>query len=104
MYAIAFTSLATYTFILSTGVVISGPDLPLTVGTSATFTCTSDLPATNIEWVYDGEVVAVDTTGEQVDLTFDPGNDSLHERVYTCRATIEGNPFTDSVTVTVECE
>ena len=96
--------MATYTFILSTGVVISGPDLPLTVGTSATFNCTSDLPATNIEWVYDGEVVAVDTTGEQVDLTFDPVNDSIHERVYTCRATIEGNPFTDSVTVTVECE
>ena len=73
------------------------------MGTSATFTCVSDLTATNIEWVY-FEVVAVDTTGEEVDLTFDPVNDSIHDRVYTCRATIEGNPFTDSVTVTVECK
>ena len=74
------------------------------MGDNATFTCARELPTTNIEWVYDGRVVAVDTTGDQVDLTFDPVNDSLHERVYTCRATIEGNPFTDSVTVTVECK
>ena len=54
----------------------------------ATINCTTDLMVRSIEWLFSGEVVAdlEDTTGQQfLELIFDPVNDTIHERVYTCR-------------------
>ena len=64
---------------------------PFIVGTSATLTCTSDVSADQIEWL-DSErrVVARVTSMDQLELTFNPVNDSIHNSVYTCRVT-KGN-------------
>ena len=58
------------------------------VGMSATLTCTSDVSANQIEWL-DSErrVVARVTSMDQLDLIFNPVNDSIHNSVYTCRVT-----------------
>ena len=55
---------------------------------SATLTCTSDVSANQIEWL-DSErrVVARVTSMDQLDLIFNPVNDSIHNSVYTCRVT-----------------
>ena len=69
----------------SSGLQISGGEAPLTLGTTATLTCTYDLTATVMEWVYDGQIL-VHTSGHQADLVLSFVNDSLHGRHYTCRA------------------
>ena len=83
---------------------ITTPRLPLIVGEQATLTCTcaSHLNVTRIEWEYNGVSVAVNVTGVTVELTFDPVNDSIHDRLYICRViTTAGRVLSDSVTVTV---
>ncbi len=72
------------------------------MGEDATFTCTSDLVDRAIQWEFNGVPVVVDT-GEIVELTFNPVNDSIHEGLFICRAiTAAGGNFTDSVIVTVQ--
>ena len=53
---------------------------PFIVGMSATLTCTSDVSANQIEWL-DSErrVVSRVTSMDQLDLTFNPVNDSIHD-------------------------
>ena len=54
-----------------------------------------------MEWLYNGEVV-VDSTGQQANLTFDPVEDDIHNRVYTCRANASDVSFTSSINITVQ--
>ena len=54
-----------------------------------------------MEWLYNGEVV-VNSTGQQANLTFDPVEDDIHNRVYTCRANASDVSFTSSITISVQ--
>jgi len=65
---------------------ITGSDIPLTVGDNATLTCSSDLDVNMVEWLYNGQVV-VSSSGPQADLMFTPVNDSIHNTQYICRVT-----------------
>ena len=61
--------------------------VPFIVGQMASITCTSDLDVTSIEWLYDGGVVLSSTGQQELELTFNPVNDSLYGEQYTCRIT-----------------
>ena len=61
------------------------------VGGSATASCRSDNQATRMEWLSNGVVVATAMSTEQLDLEFSPVNDSIHNQVYVCRVTREGD-------------
>ena len=75
---------------------------PFIVGMSATLTCTSDVSANRIEWL-DSErrVVAIVTSMDQLDLTFNPVNDSIHNSVYTCRVT-RGDEMVAEQNITID--
>ena len=68
------------------GLQISGYTEYLTVGQSARIICSYDLTFTSIEWLYNNETI-VNSTASQLDLSFNPVNDSIHGRQYTCRVT-----------------
>ena len=75
---------------------------PFIVGMSATHTCTSDVSANRIEWLdNDRRVVAIVTSMDQLDLTFNPVNDSIHNSVYTCRVTRGEEIAEQNVTIKV---
>ena len=44
-----------------------------------------------MEWLSNGVVVATAMSTEQLDLEFSPVNDSIHNQVYVCRVTREGD-------------
>ena len=85
------------------GLEITGNEDPLTLGNTATLTCTYDLTAIAVEWVYNGQVL-VHTAESQAELVFNPVNDSLHNREYTCRAISQYGIQEASVTTTVTGE
>ena len=62
----------------------------LTVGENAVITCSSVIQA-SLEWLdNEGRVVASVSSQKQLELMFNPVNDSLHNTQYTCRVTREG--------------
>ena len=73
----------------------------LIVGTVATLTCSSDLDVTMTEWLYHGGVVQ-SSTGPQTQLLFNPVNDTIHNRQYTCRVTSPYGAQQQTITVTTE--
>ena len=60
------------------------------VGQSATAKCISDTPAALIEWLTNEVVVESVTSTQELDLMFSQVNDSIHNQVYVCRVTREG--------------
>ena len=62
----------------------------LNIGISATASCFSDAPATRMEWLQNGVVIASDTSTQRLDLEFSPVSDSIHNLVYICRVTRQG--------------
>ena len=60
-----------------------------TVGQSATARCSSEAPATRMEWLTNGVVVQSAASTQLLDLVFSLVNDSIHGQVYTCRVTRE---------------
>ena len=71
------------------GIDIEGGDRPLTVGVMNTITCSTSLDISDIVWIDDMDtIVASNSDGvQQLDLVFNPVNDSIHNRMYTCRVT-----------------
>lgn len=57
-----------------------------TVGESASMTCSSDLDVISIEWLYNLQAV-VTSTASELQLLFNPVNDSIRGQEYTCRIT-----------------
>ena len=88
-----------------------GGDQPLTVGAMNTITCSTSLDISNIVWIVGMDtIVASNSEGvQQLDLVFNPVNDSIHNRMYTCRITaVAVDPSTnlplvisETVTITV---
>ncbi len=66
-----------------------GGDQSLTVGEMNIITCSTSLDISDIVWIDDMDaVVASSSEGvQQLDLVFNPVNDSIHNRMYTCRIT-----------------
>ena len=60
------------------------------VGESATATCTSDNPATRIEWTRNGVVFASAISTQEVVLSVSQVTDNIHGQVYVCRVTRNG--------------
>ena len=73
----------------------------LQVGQSASLTCSSDLDVSSIEWLYSGQVVARSMGEQELKLEFDPVNDTIHGREYTCRVTSPYGSQERSVITTV---
>lgn len=71
------------------------------VGQNATISCISDLSVQSVQWVFNDDVV-VTSNSQQVDLTFSPVFDYLHNREYTCRAITAYGMLERRITITVE--
>ena len=71
------------------GIDIVGGDQPLTVGVMNIITCSTSLNISDIVWIDDMDtIVAINSEGvQQLDLVFNPVNDSIHNRMYTCTIT-----------------
>ena len=82
------------------GLQVSMPDVVI-VGTVATLTCSSDLDVTMAEWLYN-EGVVQSSTAPQAQLLFNPVNDIIHNRQYTCRVTSPYGVQQQTITVTAE--
>ena len=82
------------------GLQVTMPDVVI-VGTVATLTCSSDLDVTMTEWLYNGGVVQ-SSTSSQAQLLFNPVNDTIHNRQYTCRVTSPYGAQQQTITVTAE--
>ena len=76
------------------------PDV-LIVGRASTLTCSSDLDVTMTEWLYNGGVVQ-SSTAPQTQLLFNPVNDTIHNRQYTCRVTSPYGVQQQTVIITAE--
>ena len=76
------------------------------VGQSATAICRSVTPATRMEWLRNGEVVAsvTSTSIQELDLVFSPVNDSIHNQVHVCRVTRDSGTVSQNFTVQVNGE
>ena len=88
--------------IFGPGVRILQADQLLVAGGVGSISCVSDAPPTMIEWL-DSErrVVARVTSMDQLDLTFNLVNISIHNSVYTCRVTRGDDIVEESVTINV---
>ena len=60
------------------------------VGSSAMARCSSDNLAARMEWLNNEVVVASAISTQQLNLMFSPVNDSIHNQVYVCRVTRDG--------------
>ena len=81
-----------------------GGDQSLTVGEMNTITCSTSLDISDIVWIDDMDTtVASNSDGvQQLDLVFNPVNDSIHNRMYTCRITsIEDLVISETVAIRV---
>ena len=63
-------------------------------------TCSYDLSFTSIEWLYNGMTV-ISTTDSQLNLAFNPVNDTVNNRQYTCRVYSRSGFQEESVVVDV---
>ena len=76
------------------------PDV-LIVGRTSTLTCSSDLDVTMTEWLYNVGVVQ-SSTGPQTQLLFNPVNDTIHNRLYTCQVTSPYGVQQQTIIITAE--
>ena len=86
------------------GIQTMGGDQSLTVGEMSTITCSTSLDITDIVWIDDMDtIVASNSEGvQQLDLVFNPVNDSIHNRMYTCTITsIEDLVISETVAIRV---
>ena len=60
------------------------------VGRLSIAVCTSDAPATRMEWLTNGRVVESALSTQSLDLIIPLVNDSIHDDIFICRVTREG--------------
>ena len=83
------------------GLQISGYRSQYSVGDVATIECSFDLNSTSIEWLYNNEVI-MSTEDAQLNLTFSPVHDTVHNRQYTCRVSTSYGVQERNITIRVE--
>ena len=74
------------------------------MGSPSTITCAIDAVASSIQWLFNGKIVSEAMNTQQMDLEFNPVNDSIHNGVYTCRANISDVEFITNFTAMVNGE
>jgi hypothetical protein len=87
--------------LLSVGLEVAGYDGQFTVGEYTAITCSFDLEFTSIQWIYNNEVI-MSSSSSAIDLSFNPVNDSIHGRQYTCRVTTPYGVQEQNVTIIVQ--
>ena len=87
-------------YIIYSGLIFAG-NTNVRVGQNATISCISDLSVQSIQWVFNDDVV-VTSNSQQVDLTFSPVFDYLHNREYSCRAITAYGTLERRIIITVE--
>ena len=90
------------TFPFITGITLSGLDPPLTVGQSATITCTTNIEVSSIEWRDETSAVLSSATDQTVvEYTIPLVRDDLQGLQYTCRAVAGTTTYTETVEIQV---
>ena len=56
------------------------------VNSAQTISCSTDLDVIRLEWTSDREIVE-SSSNQELDIVFDPVNDTIHNARYTCMAT-----------------
>ena len=89
-----------------TGITLSGLDLALTVGQSATITCSTNIEVSSIEWRDQSTAVLSSTisggTHLMLDYTIDLASDDLQGQEYSCIAeAADGTMHTETVRIEV---
>ena len=86
--------------ILILGLIFAG-NTNVRVGQNATISCISDLSVQSMQWVFNDDVVET-SNSQQVDLTFSPVFDYLHNREYSCRAITTYGMLERRIIITIE--
>ena len=88
----------------TSGVNITGLDSPLAVGQPATITCTTNEPASSIEWRNESNQLNISSSGSatELDYTISLVTDDLQGQIFTCTAVVENVSDTESVRVSVK--
>ena len=82
---------------------MSGLAGPLTVGQSATITCTTDIPVTSIEWRdQSSDVLANITNQRMLNYYISPVTDTLLGHQLTCVAMAGNTVYLETVVLLVE--
>ena len=89
-----------------TGITLSGVDQVLTVGQSATITCSTNIEVSSIEWRDQSSSVLSSTrsggTHLMLDYTIHPVSDDLQGQEYLCTAeAADGTMYTETVQIEV---
>ena len=85
----------------NTGITLSGLESPLTVGQSATITCTTNIEVSFIEWRDETSAVLSSATDQTVEYTIPLVRDDLQGLQYTCRAVSGTTVYTETVEIQV---
>ena len=75
----------------------------LSIGSSATLSCSTDLNVQSVMWLYDGVVVA-ESNENTVDLVFNPVTDVINGRQYNCLANSSFGIQQKTITLEASCE
>ena len=99
-YTLSINILSSLYFI--TGITLSGLESPLTVGQSATITCTTNIEVSSIEWMDETSTVLNSATDQtEVEYTIPLVRDDLQGLQYTCRAVAGTTIYTETVEIQV---
>ena len=86
----------------NTGITLSGLDQALTVGQSATITCSTNIEVSSIEWRDETSAVLNSATDQtEVEYTIPLVRDDLQGLQYTCRAVAGTTIYTETVEIQV---
>ena len=103
---IIFTLFQHFSLSFITGITLSGLDPPLTVGQSATITCTTNIEVSSIEWRDQSSAVLSSTMSggahTMLDYTIDLVSDDLQGQEYSCNAeAADGTVYNETVRIEV---
>ena len=88
----------------TSGVTITGLERPLTVGKPATITCTTNEPASSIEWRNGSNQLNISSHGNvtELDYTISLVTDDLQGQIFSCTAVVRNVSDTEYVDVSVK--
>ena len=91
-----------YSLYFIIGITPSGLDPPLTVGQSATITCTTNIEVSSIEWMDETSAILSSATDQTVvEYTIPLVRDDLQGLQYTCTAVGGTTNYTETVEIQV---
>ena len=86
----------------NTGIILSGLNQALTVGQSATITCSANIEVSSIEWMDETSAGLSSATDQTVvEYTIPLVRDDLQGLQYTCRAVAGTTIYTETVEIEV---